>query len=115
MDLVANADSFVRSTNLCINLYITSYLFGDYKKALRALDQCEIMIRSNPNQILDISSQHYYVVLVLKEALRDRDRYGTQCLRPSDQTEFVGSRALAKKVQDIICTNTSWPRRSYPD
>ncbi|QNK59171.1 GAF domain-containing sensor histidine kinase [Paenibacillus sp. PAMC21692] len=95
---VADGDNFVRSENLCVNLYITGYLFGDYKTALQALDQCENMIRSNPNQILDISSQHYYVVLVLKELYGTATDMERKVYVQRIKRSLSALRALAKKV-----------------
>ncbi|WP_214626328.1 histidine kinase [Paenibacillus agaridevorans] len=98
LDVAADGDNFVRSQNLCVNFYITGYLFGDYQKALQALDQCESMIRSNSNQFFDISSQHYYVVLVLDglcEAANDaeKENYIGRIKR-----SLSALKALAKKV-----------------
>ncbi|MNP26911.1 hypothetical protein D3C76_1197940 [compost metagenome] len=54
--------------------YIMSYLFGDYRRAYRILQQTMNAQKRNKSEIMDSSSYHYYLVLVLRELYSSGDR-----------------------------------------
>lgn len=55
---------------ITIYQYVTNYLFGDYKRAYRALQQSEARMKAESSEVQDPSSYCYYLVLVLKELYR---------------------------------------------
>ncbi|MNI25870.1 Sensor histidine kinase DesK [compost metagenome] len=54
--------------------YIMSYLFGDYRRAYRILQQTMNAQKRKKSEIMDSSSYHYYLVLVLRELYSSGDR-----------------------------------------
>lgn len=66
--------------------YITGYLFGDYRRAYHAIQQTAHASRPKLKELIESTSYHYYVVLVLKELytignLREQKGYRDQVRR----------------------------------